>query len=136
MLQLLLFGVPFLLLDQWSKAIVRSHVPQPCVYGSMLQIRFAINQRDLYKRPAVRAGLLGLWLVAAGSVVALHSSGIWFQSSSAMAGLGCALGGAAGNLLDISRRRHIVDFIDFGWWPVFNFADVGIVGGLTLAFLS
>jgi lipoprotein signal peptidase len=27
-----------------------------------------------------------------------------------------------------------IDFIDFGWWPIFNFADVGIAGGLLLAF--
>jgi signal peptidase II len=37
-------------------------------------------------------------------------------------------------LLDVLRRRHVVDFIDLGWWPVFNVADVGIVGGLVLAF--
>ncbi len=50
-----------------------------------------------------------------------------------MLGIGCALGGAAGNLLDILRRQHVVDFIDLGWWPVFNLADVAIVGGLLLA---
>jgi lipoprotein signal peptidase len=28
----------------------------------------------------------------------------------------------------------VVDFIDLGWWPVFNLADIGIVGGLIAAF--
>jgi signal peptidase II len=56
------------------------------------------------------------------------------HSRAALAGVGCALGGAAGNLLDILRRRHVVDFIDLGWWPVFNLADVAIVGGLLFAF--
>jgi len=53
-----------------------------------------------------------------------------------MFGLGMALGGAAGNLRDILRHRYIVDFIDLGWWPVFNLADVAIVGGLILALVS
>jgi len=51
-----------------------------------------------------------------------------------MAGVGAALGGAAGNLLDILRRRSVLDFIDLRWWPVFNIADVGIVAGLAVAF--
>ena len=51
-----------------------------------------------------------------------------------MTGLGCALGGAAGNLVDIVRRHHVIDFIDLVWWPVFNLADIGIVGGLLLTF--
>lgn len=74
--------------------------------------------------------------MALASALALHWSKMWFQSASALAGLGFALGGAAGNLLDIVSRKHIVDFIDLGWWPVFNVADVAIVGGLILAFLS
>jgi signal peptidase II len=52
----------------------------------------------------------------------------------ALLGLGAALGGAAGNLLDVVRRRSIVDFIDLGWWPTFNLADVAILAGLAAAF--
>lgn len=37
-------------------------------------------------------------------------------------------------LLRILRRQCVLDFIDLGWQPVFNFADVSIVGGLILAF--
>ena len=39
----------------------------------------------------------------------------------------------ADNLLGTLRHRFVMDFIDLGWWPVFKFADVGIVGGLLLA---
>ncbi|OGI64564.1 MAG: hypothetical protein A2W18_09050 [Candidatus Muproteobacteria bacterium RBG_16_60_9] len=67
------------------------------------------------------------------AAIVLHRSGAWFQNDVALLGLGLALGGAAGNLLDILRYRYIVDFIDLRWWPVFNLADVGIVGGLLLA---
>ncbi len=52
---------------------------------------------------------------------------------------GAVAGGAVGNLIDRLFRSddgflggEVVDFIDFGWWPVFNIADVGIVGGVLL----
>ena len=51
-----------------------------------------------------------------------------------MIGLGLAFGGAAGNLLDVLELQRIVNFIDLRWWPVFNFADLGIVMGLAMAF--
>lgn len=44
--------------------------------------------------------------------------------------LGLQLGGAFGNLIDRVRLGHVVDFIDLGWWPVFNLADSAIVIGL------
>jgi signal peptidase II len=48
----------------------------------------------------------------------------------AAAGVAVAVGGATGNLLDRLVRGHIVDFIQIGFWPIFNFADAGIVGGI------
>ena len=46
--------------------------------------------------------------------------------------LGLLLGGAVGNLLDRLRFGHVVDFIDFRIWPVFNIADIAIVLGSIL----
>lgn len=46
--------------------------------------------------------------------------------------LGLQLGGAAGNLLDRLRLGHVTDFIHFHFWPVFNVADMSIVGGVIL----
>jgi len=46
--------------------------------------------------------------------------------------LGLQLGGAMGNLLDRIRLGLVVDFIDFGFWPVFNLADVAIVTGVII----
>lgn len=52
--------------------------------------------------------------------------------------LGLILGGALGNLTDrLVRgdevlRGHVVDFIDFHVWPVFNLADGSIVIGAVL----
>jgi signal peptidase II len=44
--------------------------------------------------------------------------------------LGLQLGGAIGNLLDRIRYGHVVDFIDIGFWPIFNVADIAIVTGV------
>ncbi|UCC89758.1 MAG: signal peptidase II [Anaerolineales bacterium] len=44
--------------------------------------------------------------------------------------LGLQLGGAIGNLLDRIRYGHVVDFVDIGFWPIFNVADVSIVTGV------
>jgi len=39
---------------------------------------------------------------------------------------GLFLGGVAGNLIDRILRQYVVDFIDVGFWPVFNIADAAI----------
>ncbi|HEY40539.1 MAG TPA: signal peptidase II [Dehalococcoidia bacterium] len=45
------------------------------------------------------------------------------------------LGGTVGNLIDRLRLEHVTDFIDVGFWPVFNVADSAItVGVIVLAF--
>ncbi len=49
--------------------------------------------------------------------------------------LGLQLGGAAGNLVDRLRLGHVVDFLDFKLWPVFNLADSAIVLGVGLLML-
>ena len=40
---------------------------------------------------------------------------------------GLVLGAALGNLLDRLLYGAVIDWIDFGWWPVFNVADSAIV---------
>lgn len=46
--------------------------------------------------------------------------------------LGLQLGGALGNLTDRLRFGHVVDFLDFPYWPTFNVADSAIVVGVAL----
>ena len=45
------------------------------------------------------------------------------------------LGGAIGNLVDRIYYGHVIDFIDFRIWPVFNIADSAItIGAVLIAF--
>ena len=46
--------------------------------------------------------------------------------------LGMQLGGAIGNLVDRVREGRVTDFIDLGFWPVFNVADASIVVGIII----
>jgi signal peptidase II len=130
--QLLVFGGLLVVLDQASKALVQARYLR--LSTAAIQIRYVINRNPAYANPVVRGVLMTLWPLALAAAITLHFSSGWLQSSWQMAGAGCAIGGAAGNLVDIVRRQAVVDFLDLGWWPVFNVADIGIVGGLILAF--
>lgn len=46
------------------------------------------------------------------------------------------VGGAIGNYIDRIIRGYVVDFIDFKFWPVFNFADICIVIGCIMLMIS
>jgi signal peptidase II len=55
---------------------------------------------------------------------------------------GVIAGGALGNFLDRLLRAEdgflsgtVVDFIDLGWWPVFNVADSALIAGVGALFL-
>lgn len=45
---------------------------------------------------------------------------------------GFILGGAAGNWIDRMMYKHVIDFLDFHIWPVFNVADSCITIGVLL----
>lgn len=117
-----------LILDQVSKAIViRRLARAEWRVGRWLRLRLVINanRRAGWWRAASAAVFLAVllatsWLIAGGAS-AMHAA--------VATGLGAGAGGAAGNQYDRLRRGGVVDFIDLGWWPVFNLADAGIVGG-------
>jgi signal peptidase II len=135
MMRALLFGLTFLLIDQGSKHFAEIHASaRPITCGRFLKIRSIANPQTTLRMVHPRIVLPVLWLIGFVCAVLLYTWGGWFHSEAALWGLGLAFSGAAGNLIDLLRRESILDFIDLGWWPVFNVADVGIVAGLVLAF--
>ena len=69
-------------------------------------------------------------IVIAGIIIfhkQLPTENIWVRIS-----LGLQLGGAMGNLVDRILRGYVVDFVDIGFWPIFNIADLSIVVGVTI----
>lgn len=79
-------------------------------------------------------------LVAVVVVVVVLRTLRFVQGWPAVVGSALVIGGALGNLADRLFRSHgaglfqgaVVDWIDFGWWPVFNVADMAITSGAVL----
>ena len=46
------------------------------------------------------------------------------------------ISGAIGNFIDRIKLGYVIDFIDFKFWPVFNFADICIVVGCFLMIIT
>jgi signal peptidase II len=127
-------GLALLVLDQWSKRAVQQRAIGSLRRGGKpVRFRCVMHGNTVYRSMSGRLFLLFLWVASFASAILLHRYGTYFQSTSALAGRGLALGGAAGNLFDVVQHRAIVNFIDVGWRPVFNLADTGILAGLMLA---
>jgi signal peptidase II len=128
-------AVAMLGLDQGSKRLVERRRPAPSAgvpKASIVSFRQEWNATWLAGRSRP-AALIALWLTGAVSAVSVVVLGSQFQHRPALLGVGAALGGAAGNLLDHRRHGAVFDFIKVGRWPTFNIADIGIVAGLMLA---
>lgn len=125
----------FLLLDQLSKSLVESQIGDRNIsFGPLLQLKRVASIKRLYTRGGARFLFAAIWIAALASTIALYQLQPAFRNSTVMIAIGAALGGAAGNLVDVMRRRAVSDFIDFQFWPAFNLADVAIITGLIVAF--
>jgi signal peptidase II len=105
----------------------------------VVQLRYTTNSGGAF-------GLLGgqPWLFFGATVVvcaAIVVASSRLSSVASAVGLGLILGGALGNLTDRLIRGsgvsgHVIDFIDFHVWPVFNLADSAIVIGTLIVLFA
>lgn len=122
-------------LDRLSKSLVEARVGSRKIsFGSLLQLKHTSSAKRLHARRGGRFFFVALWIAALASTIALYQLQPSFRHPTMMIAVGAALGGAAGNLIDVLRRRAVSDFIDFRFWPTFNLADAAIVCGLIVAF--
>ncbi len=84
------------------------------------------NSQLIFLAALLLTVLLMAWFFLVG-----ESLGAW-----TFVGLALITGGAVGNLADRLFRGNVVDFLDLGWWPVFNVADAAIVAGVIIVLLS
>lgn len=124
--------------DQVSKAVVLSRYAAPSAIGHrpFVSIRCILNRGGLLLPFVGLRTLFVLWTAAIGLAVLVLAYGLPSHGIVASIGIGTAIGGATGNLLDRLRRGAIVDFIAVGPWPVFNLADAAIVAGAGLFVIS
>jgi signal peptidase II len=129
------FGAFIVIIDQTSKWIVthslgNSTLPSRRVFLYNRAVSLLGANRRL--SPAFLA-LLILFVVISASLILLIHFKIAYQNPLGQLGLAGAMGGAASNLLDRVWRNGVVDFIDLGFWPLFNFADIAICLGILIA---
>jgi len=120
-----------LLADQGTKAAVIRWLPQ----GQRVPVLGGWLHWTLVHNPGGAFGLFPGWSGAYLLVAVLALGGaIWYlrqrPARVVQPWLGMIGGGVAGNLLDRLRWGAVVDFIDLGFWPAFNLADVALVCGV------
>ena len=141
-----LFAVAALVLaaDVATKIAVVAHLSnrEPLrLLGGALLLRETRNSGAAFS--LAQGATVVFTFVAVGVVVAILRTASRLRSLPWAISLGLLLGGASGNLADRMLRApgplrgHVVDWIDFRVWPVFNLADSAIVvGGLLAVLLS
>lgn len=123
------------------------------------QITKTIAQNDLSSGPRLFFGQIGFKLIynsgiafgiASGSssvitIFDLLVSGVLvyalLRTTRVLLAVGIALvlGGSLGNVMDRLFRHNgggVIDFLHSGFWPTFNFADLGVVTGLIIIILN
>ena len=122
-------------IDQGVKAIVAATLEPGQSVRVFAGLRFTyIRNTGVAFGLFAGAGQILFW----GALVLVAAMFVWFYRSRNTRGvlsfvaLGLMVGGALGNLADRLLRGRVVDFVDFGWWPVFNFADLAIVAGVII----
>lgn len=122
-------------LDQLSKSWALSALDDrsiDLVLGARLALTF--NSGAAFSigsgRPALFAAIAVITVVGLSVVVARSP-----LNRLRIMAFGLIIGGALGNVVDRLVRDHggkVVDFIDLGWWPVFNVADSWLFIGVAL----
>jgi signal peptidase II len=124
-------AILFVALDQSVKALVlRLFRERQSIWFGAVAIRKMVNRRAfsglLQSRPILLVVLVAEIVLF---VVALQFTTISGGPLAPYA-YGMAIGGATSNALDQVLRGGVVDFIDLGFWSVFNLADLAIVAGI------
>jgi signal peptidase II len=124
--QIWLFIIPalFFIIDRTFKNIVKSGFSGE---NFLFKINYIANTGVSWGMLSGNSPLL-LWIS-----IMLFGLIIYFYNDLAKAKLGTnlILIGALSNILDRIIFGHIIDYVDFGWFPVFNIADACItLGGI------
>jgi signal peptidase II len=127
-----------LIADQLSKyAIQRTMQPgdfwSPIPFlGRLFRISYVTNTGAAFGLFPDRSGVFVVVALVVAVIIVAYYRHLPADRWLLHLGLGLQLGGATGNLFDRVLYGHVVDFIDIGFWPVFNLADSAIVTGVAI----
>jgi len=121
-------------LDQVSKFFISANMNlgQSIPEEGFFRITYGTNTGGVFGLFANQAFLITLTAIVGVAAILVYSRYPLFNRVLVRSALGLLLGGAVGNLIDRIRLGEVVDFIDVGAWPVFNFADSAVVVGVIL----
>lgn len=122
-----------LVADQVTKLLVIQNLERGLTYPvleGVVGLTFILNPGGAFGLLASSDLLLSV--IAALAVVLMVVAHSYLVRTGYGPAAALLLGGAMGNLADRIRLGAVVDFIDFGFWPVFNVADIAIVAGALL----
>jgi signal peptidase II len=121
--------------DRYSKEAVSERLRSGRVLsvGPCLRVRYVVTRFKTCGRLQSPTSLAMVWTATAALLVIAAHLGSFFRSPAAQMGLAAALAGSGSNLYDRLRHGAVVDFLDLGWWPVSNLADIALVGGVIAA---
>jgi len=127
-----------LALDQLSKAWVLRHIPLNEAWAPIPSLARYFTFTHVTNTGAAfgifpngGAIFLAIAVVVVVAIV-VYTRYLSTERWPVLLSLGLQLGGALGNLIDRLRFGHVVDFLDFKFWPTFNVADSAIVVGVAL----
>ncbi len=134
-IELLGLALGVIAVDQVTKALVihsLSHGRVINLFGGLVLLDYTVNSGAAFGILRARGLLFILVAVLVSGFIVVSYRRVVTSPLPTRIALGLILGGAIGNLIDRLRLGHVVDFIDLGWWPVFNLADSSIVIGVVL----
>ncbi len=128
-----IWGLGVFLVDQITKALALVHLSE----GGKIALLPGVVDLVLVKNRGIAFGglaqssSLAISFLSMAVVVMVY---IFWRGHSNF--LPLIIGGAMGNIVDRLRLGYVVDFIALRSWPVFNIADMCIVGGVLLTLLA
>ncbi len=124
-----------LLCDQFTKYLVKHTIAKDAsipVLKGIFHITPVLNKGAAFGILKARTPLFVTIALAAILIIIYNLRRLKTEDAFIAAALYSMLGGILGNLIDRLRFGHVVDFLDFRVWPVFNIADCAISVGAAL----
>jgi len=122
-----LFGVAiFWLLDRWLKGIALGNINTSHICDKIICWHPNINPQLAFNLPSP------LYLIILLNIIIGVFLFWWYSQSKSwgkIALISIIFGGLS-NLMDRITHQGVIDYIQVGWWPIFNLADVLIVVGI------
>jgi len=138
--ELMLVGVAavVLALDQLTKELALRYLPSVQPWNPIPALRPVVTLSVVTNTGAAFGlfpGGSALFMIVAVAIIAailIFQRHVPANQGLVRAALALQLGGATGNLIDRLRHGHVIDWIDFHFWPVFNVADSAVVIGVVI----